>query len=604
MAGRIPPSFIDGLLARADIVEVVGRYVALKQRGRDHWACCPFHEEKTPSFKVDAARQFYHCFGCGAGGSVIQFLMEHQRMQFVEAVETLAEHYGLAVPREGGGSPREAARFKAIYDALDKAARFYRARLGEHIEAANYLKSRGLTSPTLETFGVGYAPPAYGHLKKCFGSDYDETLLNEAGLLARGEGGGRGAYERLRDRVIFPIRDVRGRVVGFGGRLLPGREHTAKYLNSPETRVFKKRETLYGLPQLRKARDFERVIVVEGYMDVVSLAQHGVRNAVATLGTATTRAQIRTLFKITPRIVFCFDGDRAGGEAAARAAEQALAAFDDGREISFLFLPEGQDPDDFTRAHGGAAFDEESRNATPLAEFLFRHHGRGLDLSDPAACAKLAGQLQPLLAQLPPQSMFRELMFSKLAEKTGVTVEGLRRRSAAAARKSSPAKRAPTQGAQYSTIRVAVRALLEQPHLAAAHNSSTAVDVSGLRRLEKRGARFLADLIEKIRTHAPTTTAGVLEIYRDTEEEKSLRRLLASPQPAGVKLDRRAEFADAVARLAKDLEEQEVEKKISRLAAKSEQGGLSETERKEITRLLGERHRLRSPPPARDEPVK
>ncbi len=586
MAGRIPPSFIDGLLARADIVEIVGRYVALKQRGRDHWACCPFHEEKTPSFKVDAARQFYHCFGCGAGGSVIQFLMEHQRMQFVEAVETLAGHYGLAVPREGGGSPRETARFNAIYDALDKAARFYRAQLGEHVEAANYLKSRGLERPALDAFHLGYAPPAYGHLKRCFGSDYDEALLVEAGLLARGEGGGRGAYERLRDRVIFPIHAARGRVVGFGGRLLPGRENPAKYLNSPETRVFKKRETLYGLPQLRKARGFDRVIVVEGYMDVVSLAQHGVHNAVATLGTATTRSQIRALLKLTSRIVFCFDGDRAGNEAAARAAEQALPVFEDGREIAFMFLSEGQDPDSYVRARGGDAFSAASRDAVPLAEFLFRHHGEGLDLSDPAACAGLAGRLQPLLARLPPQSVFRELMFSKLADKTGVAVEGLRRRSAAATRKPPPARRAPAQGALYSTIRVAVRALLEQPRLMDAREAPQAtMDTAELRRLEKRGARFLADLMDKIKTHKPTTTAGVLELYRDTGEEQSLRRLLAPAAAAGVELDRCAEFADAVARMKKDLRRQDAEKAMAGLAAKAEKDGLSKTEREEFTRL-------------------
>ena len=601
MAGRIPPSFIDGLLARADIVEVIGRYVPLQKRGREHVACCPFHEEKTPSFKVNAEKQFYHCFGCGAGGSVIQFLMEHQRMQFVEAVETLAEHYGLAVPREGGGSPREAARFNAIYDALDKAARFYRAQLTEHIEAANYFKSRGLAPETFDVFHLGYAPPAYGHLKKCFGSGYDEALLIEAGLLARGEDRGRGAYERLRDRAIFPIRAARGRVVGFGGRLLPGRENPAKYLNSPETRVFKKRETLYGLYELRQARDFDRVVVVEGYMDVVSLAQHGVRNAVATLGTATTRPQIRALFKITPRIVFCFDADRAGNQAAARAAEQALPEFADGREIAFMFLPEGQDPDGYVRARGGDEFIEASRNAMPLAKFLFRHHGQGLDLSDPAACAKLADRLQPLLAQLPPQSVFRELMFSKLAEKTGVAVQSLQRRGAIVAAKPSPAKRAPAQGTLYSTIRVAVRALFEQPRLAARDAwMQAAFDTDDLRRLEKRGARFLADLIDKIRTHEPTTTAGVLELYRDGGEEDSLKRLMASSPPAGVELDRRAEFADAVARLKKDLEEQDVEKKIARLTAKSEKDGLSKVEREEITRLLGERHKLRSPPPVQN----
>ena len=586
MPGRIPAAFIDGLLARVDIVEVINRYVPLQRRGREHVACCPFHDEKTPSFKVNADKQFYHCFGCGAGGSVIQFLMEHQRMQFVEAVETLAEQCGLEVPREGGGgSSRDTARFKKLLGALDRAARYYRAQLGDHIEAANYFRSRGLSPETQAAFGLGYAPPASGHLRKCFGADYDEALLLEAGLLSKGE---RGAYERFRDRAMFPIRDGRGRTIAFGGRLLPGREGMAKYLNSSESPLFRKRETLYGLYELKQARGFDRVVVVEGYMDVVSLAQHGVRNAAATLGTATTRAQVQALFRITPHIVFCFDGDRAGGEAAARAAEQALPVFSDGREMTFMFLPEGHDPDSFVRDNGGDAFAAAGGDALPLAAFLFRHHGAGLDLSDPAAAAVLVSRLKPLIGQLPRGGVFRDLMFGQLAEKVGVSADSLKN-APSQAKPAAPARRAAPRtgaGVRYSRIRIAVRSLLEQPQLAEAGEwDELALDTGDIRRLDERGARLLADLVENIRRHKPATTAGVLELYRDTGEEQAFRRLLA--EPAAAEVDRKSEFLGAMNRLEKDLEAQGIKREIAELAAKN---APDESDRRQLgqlqTRLL------------------
>lgn len=569
MPGRIPAAFIDGLLARVDIVEVINRYVPLQRRGREHVACCPFHDEKTPSFKVNADKQFYHCFGCGAGGSAIQFLMEHQRMQFVEAVETLAEQCGLEVPREGGGgSARDTARFKKLLEALDRAARFYRAQLGDHIEAANYFRSRGLSPQTQAAFGLGYAPPASGHLRKCFGADYDEALLLEAGLLSKGE---RGPYERFRDRAMFPIRDGRGRTIAFGGRLLPGREGMAKYLNSSESPLFRKRETLYGLYELKQARGFNRVVVVEGYMDVVSLAQHGVRNAVATLGTATTRTQVQALFRITPHIVFCFDGDRAGGEAAARAAEQALPVFSDGREMTFMFLPQGHDPDSFVRDNGADAFTAAGGDALPLAAFLFRHHGAELDLSDPAAGAVLVSRLKPLIEQLPRGGVFRDLMYGQLAEKVGVSADSLKSAPSRAKPPPSARRAAPRAGGgvRYSRIRIAVRSLLEQPQLAEAGEwGELAMDTGDIRRLDERGARLLADLVEKIRQHKPATTAGVLELYRDTDEEQAFRRLLA--EPAAAEVDRKSEFWGAINRLEKDLKAQGIKREIAELAAKSD----------------------------------
>ncbi|MEO5700862.1 MAG: DNA primase [Casimicrobiaceae bacterium] len=368
----IPHDFIETLLGRIDIVAVIDRLVPLRKAGTNFVACCPFHAEKSPSFTVSPSKQFYHCFGCGAHGTAIGFLMEHGGRSFPEAVDELARDAGLEVPREqrpGEAERREASRTLAEF--LRDAARFYRASLKASPRAIEYLKGRGLTGAIAARFGIGYAPEGWQPLAAAF-PGYDDDALETAGLVIVGEGK---RYDRFRDRVMFPIHDNRGQVIGFGGRVLDRGE--PKYLNSPETPLFSKGRELYGLYQARPAiRDAGRVIVVEGYMDVVALAQHGVDYAVATLGTATTPAHVQKLFRLTDTVVFCFDGDQAGRKAAWRALENALPVLVDGKEAAFLFLPDGMDPDDFIRQRGKAAFEALVARATPLSEFMLAEFGR------------------------------------------------------------------------------------------------------------------------------------------------------------------------------------------------------------------------------------
>ena len=363
----IPNDFIQTLLARVDIVEVVDRLVPLKKAGANYVACCPFHSEKTPSFSVSPTKQFYHCFGCGAHGTAIGFLMEYAGKTFPDAVDDLARDAGLTVPRVERAGDQERREAEAdLTEHLLVAAKFYRAELKQSPRAIDYLKGRGLTGAIAARFGLGYAPDGWQSLERAF-PKYDDPALEAAGLVIAGEGGKR--YDRFRDRVMFPIHDTRGRVIGFGGRVLDRGE--PKYLNSPETPVFSKGRELYVLFQARGAiREASYVVVVEGYMDVVALAQHGVGNAVATLGTSTTPVHAQKLFRLTDTVVFCFDADNAGRKAAWRALENTLPMLADGKNAKFLFLPEGEDPDDFVRKRGKAAFEGLVSSAVPLSEFL------------------------------------------------------------------------------------------------------------------------------------------------------------------------------------------------------------------------------------------
>ena len=393
----IPNDFIQTLLGRVDIVEVIDRYVPLKKAGANYQACCPFHSEKTPSFTVSPTKQFYHCFGCGAHGTAIGFLMEHAGKSFPEAVDDLARDAGIPVPRVE--RPGEAERREEATDLaalLLTAAKFYRSALKDSPPAIAYLKGRGLTGSIAARFGVGYAPDAWqplsGHVPA-----YDDPALEQAGLVIAGEGGKR--YDRFRDRIMFPIHDSRGRVIGFGGRVLGSGE--PKYLNSPETAVFSKGRELYGLYLARNAiRDAGRVVVVEGYMDVVALAQHGVEYAVATLGTSTTPVHAQKLFRLADSVVFCFDGDAAGRKAAWRALENTLPVLQDGKDARFLFLPDGEDPDDFVRARGRAAFEAAIAEATPASEYLLAELIARHAPDTAEGRAALLASARPLLAQI------------------------------------------------------------------------------------------------------------------------------------------------------------------------------------------------------------
>jgi DNA primase len=415
----IPPSFIQELLGRVDIVEVVDRHVKLKRAGANYVACCPFHSEKTPSFTVSQAKQFYHCFGCGAHGTAIGFLIEYSGLGFVDAVRELAQHAGLKVPEVRSEAAQRAARDgEDLHEVLLRAARYYRAQLKEAPAAISYLKKRGLSGDIAKRFGVGYAPGGWQNLAAAF-SDYDGKALAAAGLVKANDDGRR--YDVFRDRIMFPIVDLRGNVIGFGGRVLDAGE--PKYLNSPETPVFEKGRELYGLYQARRAiREAGRALVVEGYMDVVALAQSGVEYAVATLGTATTPLHVQKLLRQTDEIVFCFDGDVAGRRAAWRALENTLAQLPDGKQVKFLFLPEGEDPDTFVRRHGKAGFERLFDGARPLSRFLLEELASRVDLASAEGRANLVHGARPLLGQMQASALRLQLV-RDLAEKSRMSPE-------------------------------------------------------------------------------------------------------------------------------------------------------------------------------------
>jgi len=427
MAGLIPQGFIDDLLNRTDITEVVGSRVQLKKTGKNYSACCPFHQEKTPSFTVSPDKQFYYCFGCGAGGNALGFLMDHDHLEFPQAVEELARRAGLEVPHEErGGQPSRQSSDSPLYPLLAAAADYYRQALKNHPArqtAVDYLKGRGLSGVIARDFALGFAPPGWDNLLKHLGSDaLQQKAMIEAGLLIENSETGK-RYDRFRDRVIFPIRDSRGRVIAFGGRVLG--DDKPKYLNSPETPVFHKGQELYGLFEVRRhTRDLDEVIVVEGYMDVIALAQQGLRNAVATLGTATSEEHLKRLFRLVPSVLFCFDGDQAGRKAAWRALEATLPNLQDGRRARFLFLPEGEDPDSLVRSEGPEAFLARlEQQARPLADYFFQQLTEEADPRTLEGKAHLATLAAPLIEKIPGANL-RALMRQRLGEITGLPSDG------------------------------------------------------------------------------------------------------------------------------------------------------------------------------------
>src|SRR5512140_3980837 len=414
----IPQSFIQELLARADVVEIVGRYVQLKKGGANFMGLCPFHGEKSPSFSVSPSKQFYHCFGCGKNGNAIGFLMEHAGMNFVEAVKDLAQQYGMQVPEEDA-SPQDRARAAqqrerqaTLTEVLEKAGAAYRKHLKASPRAVEYLQGRGVSGEIARQFGLGYAPEGWRSLASVF-AEYDDPLLVESGLVIVNEDEDK-RYDRFRDRIMFPIRNVKGECIGFGGRVLG--DGTPKYLNSPETPVFSKGRELYGLFEARNAlREQGYVLVTEGYMDVVALAQLGFPNAVATLGTACTPDHVQKLFRFTASVVFSFDGDEAGRRAARKALDGALPYASDVRSVKFLFLPAEHDPDSYIREHGPEAFARMVRQATPLSRFLIEAAREGCDLASAEGRAHLAANARPLWSLLPEGALRRQLL-AEIAE--------------------------------------------------------------------------------------------------------------------------------------------------------------------------------------------
>ncbi|HHH43807.1 MAG TPA: DNA primase [Gammaproteobacteria bacterium] len=579
MAGRIPQSFIDDLLNRVDIVQVIESRLDLKKAGREYQACCPFHNEKTPSFTVSPNKQFYHCFGCGAHGSAVGFLMDYENLSFPEAIEELAHAAGVEVPREAGSDFQPDPRREDHYGLLQRAERFYRSQLREHPQSAravDYLKQRGLSGEIAATYGLGYAPPGWDTLLKHLGSDTDtQNAAVELGLLVRKDDGR--LYDRFRDRIMFPIRDRRGRTIGFGGRVLG--DEKPKYMNSPESPVFHKGQELYGLFEARKAsQKLERLLVVEGYMDVVALAQFGLSNAVATLGTATTPEHLERLFRTVHEVVFCFDGDNAGRRAAWRALENALPVLREGREARFLFLPEGEDPDSLVRRIGREAFLEKTVDAVPLSQFFFESLGRQVDTRSVDGRAHLVELARPLLQKL-PDSVFRDLMLDQLSQQSGLDRKRLSERvfgDPAPTPRQTPHQRA--RGAGPSPVRVAIRLLLEQPEL------GTGIQCpSGFEDLEVAGVSLLTELLELVRQRPHLSLGGILEHWRGKPEESQLARL--ATQPLEVPADGyTAEFMGAIQRLL----EQRTRQRTEQLLLQEQGQGLTDAEKQELKQLLVE----------------
>ena len=524
MAGRIPRDFINDLIDRINIVDVIGLRVKLKRAGSNHKGCCPFHNEKTPSFTVSEQKQFYHCFGCGVHGTAIDFLMEHDGMHFVDAVEALAELAGVDVPREGGGN--EQARsdgLRPLFSALDEVNQHYQQRLRDCPAAIEYLKQRGLTGAIARQFGIGYADDSFDHLQKEF-PPLEESLLR-TGMLVKNDNGR--VYARFRHRIMFPIRDRRGRVIGFGGRVLDKSE--PKYLNSPETPLFHKGSELYGLYEARKsARDKGYTIVVEGYMDVIALAQHGIGNAVATLGTACNEQHCETLFRTVSDIIFCFDGDRAGREAAWRAANAALPGLREGRDVHFLFLPDGEDPDSLVNQSGADGFEQQLTQKKPVVDFLFDYLTVDLDIDSVGGKAKLANKLKPLLERI-PAGLYRDLTERRLQSLLGIPIRVATKPTPAASSRQSMLRKAgvATPSAaqpQRTAMRDLVMLLLEHPSL------SNGCDAE-VQQLDKNinGFPLLLRLLEVCRQQPEANTAVIIEAFRDEQEFAWLQKLAATP---------------------------------------------------------------------------
>jgi DNA primase len=616
MPGRIPQAFLDDLLDRVDIVEVIDRRVKLRKSGKNYTARCPFHEEKTPSFSVNPDKQFYYCFGCGAGGNALGFVMDYENVEFPQAVETLASSVGLEVPREQGPGTRAREQReesnKSLYQLMDRVTAYYKAQLRQHPardKAVNYLKQRGLTGQIARDFDLGFAPPGWQNLHEALGGDREqEALLLKAGMLVRNEQGK--IYDRFRDRVVFPIRDQRGRVIAFGGRVLG--DDKPKYLNSPETEIFHKGRELYGLYQALQAnRRLERVLVVEGYMDVIALAQHGITYATATLGTATSQAHLERVYRRCPEVIFCFDGDEAGRKAAFRALEAALPCMEDGRQARFLFLPEGEDPDTVVRARGAEAFEQLLGQALPLETFLFSTLAEGLDTDSLDGRARLSKLALPYIRQL-PEGVYRQLMFRELASRTGLDLDSLLRLEAAPppalppetapppdwepgpppgwdepiSAEASPKPRqrpaAPPLAGYANLAQGAIALVLHKPEVA------RSADPASLAALEGEDVALLRELLELVHRRPESNTGMLLGHWYGTPEGNLLSRLAGQERLIPTEGIER-QFLDTMDKLAHQLPHR------SKLAAQVDKlkttnyAEVSELEKQRLRELLREK---------------
>lgn len=575
MAGRIPKSFIDDLVERTDIVDLIDSKVPLKKAGKNYQACCPFHNEKSPSFSVSPDKQFYHCFGCGAHGNAIGFLMEYEQLEFVEAIEDLARHHSIDVPRENNnGKPQ---KFESVsreqkssdYDLMETASKFFQHQL-KHNDNSNkvieYLKGRQLSGQTCQAYGIGYAPDSWDKALKTLAKNTEQQQqLVDLKILTQNDNGR--TYDFFRNRVMFPIRDKRGRVVGFGGRVID--DSTPKYLNSPETRIFHKGRELYGFYQAKVANPkLEKVLIVEGYMDVVSLAQQGINYAVAALGTATTPEHMSMLFRATKQVICCYDGDQAGRNAAWRALENALAHLKDGIDLRFAFLPDGEDPDTMVQQEGKDAFEQRMSQSTPLLTYFFEHFLSELDITTDAGKSALLAGAKPLIEQV-PSDYYKEALLAKLEQLIGRQVKGINRSPVA------EIKQQQTE-LQITPMRRAIGLLLQTPTLA-----QTVPFIPALAQAELPGFNVLIDIQQAILNEPSIKPHILLERYRDQKEYSFLSRLFAWEHH--IESDNlEGEFKDTF----KVLQDSYLAKRLEQLEIKDKTGQLDRNERAEYMALI------------------
>lgn len=566
MRGRIPESFIEELMNRIDIVDVIEPRVPLKRAGSEYKACCPFHQENTPSFTVSTRKQFYHCFGCGAHGTAVGFMMEYDGLEFVDAIEELAHMAGLEVPREAGKARRIET---GLYDVLEASANFFQARLKENPAAIEYLKNRGLSGEICRDFGIGYAPEGWNNLIERVGSTEElRNKLLSAGMLSRGD---KGLYDKFRNRIIFPIHDRRGRVIAFGGRDLG--DKGPKYLNSPETELFHKGRELYGLYLARKrSGKLASLIVVEGYMDVVALAQFGMANTVATQGTATTPQQVEILFRNAPEIIYCFDGDSAGRKAAWRALESTLLMLRDGRQARFLFLPEGEDPDSMVRRLGADKFSALIQKATPLSEFFFQHLIAQTTMDSIEGRARLVELARPYLERL-PGGVLKEMLTAELGERARYKV--------AFGEPATTGKKPQGVGGK-SPMRDAIALLLQKPALV-----SNMPDWPELTLDLVPGQKLLMELVDFCRERPNISTAQILEHWRGQSVEKHLGRL--ATEELHVDASNRLQYwHEALLRICFNV----VSKQLEQVSVTQRSGSLSDTGKDEWRQLVDRKSEL------------
>ena len=570
MAGLIPRSFIDDLLNRVDIVEVIDSRVPLKKKGREFWACCPFHGEKSPSFSVSPAKQFYHCFGCQKSGNAVGFLMDYDHMEFVEAIESLAASLGMDVPYEQGSAPARPAQqtLEPMFQTMEKCSAFYQAQLKQSRAAIDYLKNRGISGQTAKTFGIGYAPPGWNNVTG------DEKMLIDSGMLIKKDDGKQ--YDRFRHRLMFPIRDRRGRCIAFGGRVIDP-EDNPKYLNSPESPLFHKSDEIYGLYELKQAvANIDRIYITEGYMDVVALAEHGVKTAVATLGTAINNRQIESLFRVCKNLVFCFDGDAAGKKAAWRSLEQCLPSLKEGRLARFLFLPEGQDPDSYISEFGQTAFEQQVEQASTLTQYLFQNLLGECNIATLEGRAQFLDRLRPYFGQIPLQSL-KDQILSEVEQRLGQKIDGRMLRLLGADKPEKPSRtQMPEQ--HWTPTRLAINLLLKEPRLANATGTHDELADSGI-----PGVDLLLKLLDRIHDEPEISTQNLLDRFRGDEHESHLYKLAMMDPPVENDESLERMFADCL----QSLQKQYIDHRQKLLITKLQSGaGLTEAEKLEHRKLF------------------